>query len=110
VVDAFGFHAVQLGLPELDGLRANRMPHRWVASDSLRCPNRSTCRHPWMMTSARWHDCRPVPVAVHSEFDALPFPERASTWWCCRTRWNWHATRISRWREVERVLVPEGRV
>ena len=35
VTDAFGFHAVQLGLPELDGLRANRMPHRWVASDSL---------------------------------------------------------------------------
>ncbi|MCB1998263.1 MAG: SAM-dependent methyltransferase, partial [Rhodoferax sp.] len=29
VADAFGFHALQLGMPELDGLRANRMPHRW---------------------------------------------------------------------------------
>jgi hypothetical protein len=38
VTDAFGFHALQLGLPELDGLRANRMPHRWVASDSLLVP------------------------------------------------------------------------
>ena len=38
VADAFGFHALQLGLPELDGLRANRMPHRWVASDSLIVP------------------------------------------------------------------------
>jgi uncharacterized protein involved in response to NO len=28
VTDAFGFHALQLGMPELDGLRANRMPHR----------------------------------------------------------------------------------
>ena len=31
VVDLFGFHALQLGLPELQGLRANRMPHRWLA-------------------------------------------------------------------------------
>jgi len=28
VGDVFGFHAVQLGLPVLDCLRANRMPHR----------------------------------------------------------------------------------
>ena len=35
VTDAFGFHALQLGLPEVDGLRANRMPHRWVSSDTL---------------------------------------------------------------------------
>ncbi|MEP7099810.1 MAG: SAM-dependent methyltransferase, partial [Burkholderiales bacterium] len=31
VADLFGFHALQLGLPELEALRANRMPHRWVA-------------------------------------------------------------------------------
>jgi SAM-dependent methyltransferase len=30
VADVFGYHALQLGLPELDALRANRMPHRWV--------------------------------------------------------------------------------
>ena len=33
VADVFGFHALQVGLPELDALRNNRMPHRWVASD-----------------------------------------------------------------------------
>ena len=38
VADAFGFHALQLGLPGLQGLRANRMPHRWVATDSLHWP------------------------------------------------------------------------
>src|ERR1700754_1357444 len=27
----FGFHALQLGLPELDALQSNRMPHRWLA-------------------------------------------------------------------------------
>ena len=31
VTDAFGYHALQLGLPEVEALRANRMPHRWVA-------------------------------------------------------------------------------
>ena len=31
VVDLFGFNAVQLGVPELDALRANRMPHRWLS-------------------------------------------------------------------------------
>ena len=35
VADLFGFHALQLGLPELEALRANRMPHRWVATEAL---------------------------------------------------------------------------
>src|SRR6476646_4732687 len=35
VADVFGFHALQLGLPELDALRANRMPHRWLGAESV---------------------------------------------------------------------------
>jgi len=31
VVDLFGYHALQCGLPELDALRENRMPHRFRA-------------------------------------------------------------------------------
>ena len=31
VADIFGYHALQLGLPELDALQANRMPHKWLA-------------------------------------------------------------------------------
>jgi hypothetical protein len=31
VADIFGYHALQLGLPALDTLAANRMPHRWLA-------------------------------------------------------------------------------
>ena len=30
VADIFGYHALQLGLPGLDALRTNRMPHRWL--------------------------------------------------------------------------------
>jgi len=33
VADVFGFHAVQIGLGAIDGLRANRMPHRWRVQD-----------------------------------------------------------------------------
>lgn len=32
VVDIFGYHALQLGLPALDALAANRMSHRWLAT------------------------------------------------------------------------------
>lgn len=31
VADLFGFHAVQIGIPEYDFLQANRMPHKMVA-------------------------------------------------------------------------------
>jgi hypothetical protein len=64
------FHALQMGLPHLEALRANRMPNRWLACGAgaedrggapMRCAaSRSTCR----------------------------LPIRAWTWWCCRTRWS----------------------
>ena len=31
VADIFGYHAVQLGMPRIAGLRPNRMPHQWLA-------------------------------------------------------------------------------
>src|SRR5690606_10524959 len=31
VADIFGYHSLQLGLPMLDALRTNRMPHQWLA-------------------------------------------------------------------------------
>lgn len=33
VTDIFGYHALQLGNPALQGLAHNRMPHRWLALD-----------------------------------------------------------------------------
>jgi len=108
VNDAFGFHALQLGLPELDGLRANRMPHRWVASDSLRVPEALRLPPPRddMLTTQSPHD----PLALHCDFDALPFPNASVDLVVLP-----HALELARdphqaLREVERVLVPEGRV
>ena len=108
VTDAFGFHALQLGLPELDGLRANRMPHRWVACDSMVIPE-AVPLPPLadnVYTTQAPHD----PVALHCEFDALPFPNASIDLVVLP-----HSLELARdphhtLREVERVLVAEGRV
>lgn len=108
VTDAFGFHSLQLGMPELDGLRANRMPHRWVASDSLLVPE------PWAafppaegISTTQVEGDR---IHLHCEFDALPFPNASLDLVVLP-----HSLELARdphltLREVERVLVPEGRL
>jgi SAM-dependent methyltransferase len=108
VTDAFGFHAVQLGLPEVDGLRANRMPHRWVACDSLVVPEALPLPPPLdeLITMQPPH----APVGLHCDFDALPFPNASIDLVVLP-----HTLEVARdphltLREVERVLVPEGRV
>jgi SAM-dependent methyltransferase len=110
VTDAFGYHAVQLGLPELEGLRANRMPHRWVVSDSLVTPE--PLPHPMPPLHEGLISTLPAPEAIglHSEFDALPFPSASIDLVLLP-----HALELARdphqtLREVERVLVPEGRL
>ena len=108
VVDLFGFHALQLGLPELDALRANRMPHRWVATDRVRgaaapvAPDAPDAAS--VSTPAR------TAIALHCDFDALPFDSASLDLVVLP-----HALEFARdphlaLREVERVLVPEGRV
>ncbi len=112
VTDAFGFHALQLGLPELDGLRANRMPHRWVATDSLHVPEElplSLLPPPDPELVAPTQPAH-QPIALHCEFDALPFPNASVDLVVLP-----HALELARdphqtLREVERVLVPEGRI
>ncbi|MDE2564731.1 MAG: class I SAM-dependent methyltransferase [Burkholderiales bacterium] len=108
VTDAFGFHALQLGLPELDGLRANRMPHRWVACDSLHVGQPLALPPPadGLQSMLPAHE----PVALHCEFDALPLPDASIDLVVLP-----HALELARdphqtLREVERVLVPEGRI
>jgi SAM-dependent methyltransferase len=108
VTDAFGFHALQLGLPELEGLRANRMPHRWVASDSLYVPEALPLQPQLDLQISTMAVAETV--HLHCEFDALPFPDASIDLVVLP-----HALELARdphltLREVERVLVPEGRV
>ncbi len=72
VADVFGYHALQFGLPQVEGLRANRMPHRWLASDRPDAPPRAPIAPA----------CDPAigtaplksAVALHCDAEALPFP------------------------------------
>lgn len=100
VADVFGFHALQLGLPELDALRGNRMPHRWLAVD---VPHRSPGLN---LAKPHSHSA----VALNCDFDALPFDSQSLDLVVLP-----HALELARdphltLREVERVLMPEGRV
>ena len=105
VADLFGFHALQLGLPELDALRANRMPHRWVGTESAAgAPPADAGPAAPAATTVR------AAVALHCDFDALPFDANSLDLVVLP-----HALELARdphlaLREVERVLVPEGRV
>ena len=124
VADLFGFHALQLGMPELDALRANRMPHRWLATDRAggaaggatgeRATAAAASMHVSAADSADSADTavapRPTAIALHCDFDALPFDSGSLDLVVLP-----HALELARdphlaLREVERVLVPEGRV
>jgi len=92
VADIFGYHALQLGLGPLDALRTNRMPHRWLGLEP-------------------GEDCPPGPApALRTGLHALPFDaaslDLVALPHSLERSQDPHATL----REVERVLVPEGKV
>src|SRR5213596_2777043 len=75
VSDIFGYHALQLGLPELDTLQCNRMPHRWLALQSPPAgpPQPLPAQASISPTTVNRPSSRPV--ALLTEASALPFPE-----------------------------------
>jgi SAM-dependent methyltransferase len=92
VGDIFGYHALQLGLPELDTLAANRMPHKWLAlreSDAL---------------------ASPVRPDIITDYAALPFEENSLDLVVLPHSLELNVDPHTTLREVERVLVPEGKV
>jgi SAM-dependent methyltransferase len=89
VADIFGFHALQLGAPALDALRANRMPHRWLVGSTASTPERS---------------------ALIADVHALPFDERGLDLVVLPHTLEFSADPHRTLAEVERVLVPEGKL
>ena len=94
MIDVFGYHAIQLDAPEINGLAANRMPHRWHIHSRAQSTAALTLN----------------PCDLVAEGAALPFEAGSldlvvmpHTLELCQDP---HATL----REVERVLVPEGHV
>lgn len=111
VADVFGFHAVQLGLPEIDALRANRMPHRWLAQahEPLAAPPGATDDTADPADAGATGPAAP-PTALLCDFDALPFASQSLDLVVLPHTLEFARDAHHTLREVERVLVPEGRV
>ena len=109
VTDCFGYHALQLGLPQLDALRANRMPKRWLA---VLEPSMASA---WQRRSERDHEGAPLPpcsarVALVTHAAALPFAENTLDLVVLPHTLEFSADPHAVLREVQRVLLPEGRL
>jgi SAM-dependent methyltransferase len=91
LTDIFGYHAVQLGLPGVHTLQSNRMPHQWMAACAI--------EHAEAPSLSLVADFAALPFAAQS-LDLVVLPHTLELYP------DPHATL----REVERVLVPEGRV
>ena len=108
VADLFGFHALQIGWPALDGLRANRMPHRWLMTDGTEASYERA-----HATQGRNEDdsvssgSRPD---LLSDYDALPYPANSLDLVVLPHTLEQSTDAHQTLREVERVLVSEGRV
>ena len=107
VADFFGYHALQLGLPELDSLGANRMPHRWLALSPESKGQAASQMHTHVAES-----CPPgmKRAALMVDFAALPFPSNSLDLVVLPHALELNVDPHATLREVERVLVPEGRV
>jgi SAM-dependent methyltransferase len=117
VADIFGYHALQLGLPDLNALQASRIPHRWVASpylssgyDDLAINNIATQA---INTPARGENIEikeDVKIAFYAEFEALPFAENSLDLLILPHSLELSPDPHATLREAERVLMPEGKL
>jgi SAM-dependent methyltransferase len=109
VADIFGYHALQLGLPEIDALRENRMPLRLCASDRFPASDR--------FVAAAAADGNPgggsvvavrPRVAAINDFAELPFASQSIDLVVMPHNLEFAPEPHQVLREVDRVLVPEG--
>ncbi|MBI1889403.1 MAG: class I SAM-dependent methyltransferase [Burkholderiales bacterium] len=91
--DIFGFNAMQIGLPQVDALRANRMPHKWLSDTLMPAPTENG----------------PRAVVVH-DFAELPFASQSLDLVVLPHVLEFAEEPHQVLREVERVLIPEGQV
>lgn len=101
VSNIFGYHALQLGFAELDALRANRMPHKWLTT-ALPYPSANS------ETTVDVSSSRPR-AAMVTDSGALPFSANSLDLLVLPHTLELSQDPHATLREVERVLVPEGR-
>ena len=114
VADVFGYHALQLGLPALDALVANRMPHRWHAELGDASADAMAAETPDAPVPAAATAAEAPPAAwkaaLVTDSTALPFAEASLDLVVLPHTLEFSADPHATLREVQRVLVHEGRV
>ena len=102
--DIFGFNALQIGMPQLNALAANRMPNQWIADS----------RAPQVLTPSPAGATVPVlggaRTSVVLAFDELPFASQSLDLVVLPHVLEFAAEPHQVLREVERVLMPEGQL
>ncbi|MRV74659.1 methyltransferase domain-containing protein [Duganella sp. FT92W] len=94
--DIFGYNALQIGLPQIDALAANRMPRKWLAD---------------LRTRPRLDNVTELrQVAVTFDYAELPFASQSLDLVVLPHVLEFAAEPHQVLREVERVLIPEGQV
>lgn len=121
VADIFGYHALQLGLPDLQALHANRMPHRWVAvSEAGNITEVENTKKAINLIATELNNTPATAengtlksvftVDIVTDFEALPFPENSLDLLILPHSLELSQDPHATLREAERVLVPEGRL
>ncbi len=91
--DIFGFNALQIGLPQINALQANRMPNKWLSD---------------VQPSTESGDA--LPISVVHDFTELPFASQSLDLVILPHVLQFAAEPHQVLREVERVLIPEGQL
>lgn len=94
-VDIFGFNALQIGLPQINALQANRMQSKWLTDTDL---------------PAKAPEGVPPRVVVIHDFAELPFATQSIDLVILPHVLEFTSEPHQVLREVERVLIPEGQV
>lgn len=111
VADIFGYHAVQVGWPMVQALRSSRISHRWLLNDGEL--DAGLLFNPDLVQdddSGLSGGDGALPVSVLSDYDALPFPSNSLDLVVLPHTLEMTSDAHHTLREVERVLMPEGRV
>jgi SAM-dependent methyltransferase len=100
VPDIFGYHAMQLGTPQIDALRENRMPLRCIALD---CTPEKLVWTEQDLSGRR-------EVALVARFDELPFSSQSIDLLVLPHVLEFAQEPHRVLREIDRVLMPEGQL
>jgi SAM-dependent methyltransferase len=93
--DIFGFNAMQIGLPQIHALQANRMPNKWLTDTHLPSSD---------------DQGQVSPIVVVHDFAELPFASQSLDLVVLPHVLEFTEEPHQVLREVERVLIPEGQV